>query len=93
MPDDLLAEATEYFARCDDEFYRAVVYSGYRHAAEKQAQVMSSFARTAIASAVKAERERIADELDEQILSSASTSPHLDLAYYVHQLRGENNGQ
>jgi hypothetical protein len=42
---DTISKAREFFARHEfDEFYRAVAYSGYRHATDKQHEIMAAFA-------------------------------------------------
>lgn len=49
--------------------------------------LMANFAQQEAQAAVRAERMKIANELNEQILCSASTSPTIDLAHYIMRLR------
>lgn len=60
--DELRKKATMYTAQFElSEFYSAVAYSGYNHAIDKLNEVLADFA----AEAVRAERIRIAERLDE----------------------------
>lgn len=67
--DKLIGLARAYFARHElHEFYSAIAYSGYKHATDKQAEVMADFAlslQRADAAAVKDEWISVESELPE----------------------------
>ena len=62
--DDLINKARQYFAGNEfDEFYRAVAYSGYKHALDKMHEVLADFHLTQSAE-ITAERDRLREFID-----------------------------
>lgn len=68
--DKLIKEAMQFWARHQyDEFYRAVAYSGYKHATDKQHEVLADFVLHIL--------DRQADEKNNEICRIADQTPGL----------------
>lgn len=89
VSDDLEAAAREFFARNEYmDFYSAVAYCKYRHATDRQAEIMAAFA----SECVRKREQEIASELSIVNRSIYSLSRPI-IREYADKLRSQNNEQ